>query len=140
MDLATEDMAFLQSKGALSLPSINFQNALLLSFFEFVYPYLPIINIDEFLHCVGQGDGTAGQISLLLFQAILFAGISHVEMEHICEAGFRTRKLAYKTFFQRVLVSFYLCPFIFAVSTFSACPKTNSSASLLIVGPINDAN
>lgn len=104
--LANDDLAFLHSKGALNLPSRDCQDALLWSFFEYVYPFMPILDLDQFLQAVENEDGKAGKISLLLFQAVLFTGTAHVPLHHLQNAGFTTRKNARKAFFQRVRVSF----------------------------------
>ncbi|KAH7140253.1 fungal-specific transcription factor domain-containing protein [Dactylonectria estremocensis] len=98
----SDDLDFLRSKGALTLPSRECQDALLWSFFEYVYPFMPILDLDQFLHSVEDADGKAGKISLLLFQAVLFTGTAHVPLHHLQNAGFTTRKNARKAFFQRV--------------------------------------
>ncbi|KAM0425449.1 hypothetical protein ACHAPT_009238 [Fusarium lateritium] len=97
-----DDTAYLQSKGALTVPSVRFQNALLWSFFEYVYPFIPVVDVEEFLGSVHDRDGTSGQVSLLLYQAVLFAGTAHVNMDHLKKAGFNTRREARKAFFHRV--------------------------------------
>lgn len=101
-----DDIAYLQSKGALLAPDLQLQNALLWSFFEYVYPFLPVVDIEEFLGSVHDRQGTSGQVSLLLYQAVLFAGTAHVNMDHLKGAGFSTRREARKAFFHRVRVSF----------------------------------
>ncbi|KAH7016757.1 fungal-specific transcription factor domain-containing protein [Ilyonectria destructans] len=100
--IAIDDLAFLHSRQALTLPSLDCQDALLWSFFEYVYPFMPILDLDLFLQVVSNQDGKAGQVSLLLFQAVLFAGTAHVKLEYLRNAGFTTRKQAGKAFFQRV--------------------------------------
>ncbi|KAF4472615.1 Cutinase transcription factor 1 beta [Fusarium albosuccineum] len=100
--IETDDLAYLQSKGALKLPAEEFQNALLWSFFEYVYPFMPVVDLEEFLQSVHDREGDSGQISLLLFQAVLFAGTAHVSMDYLAKAGFHDRREARKAFFQRV--------------------------------------
>lgn len=102
--IASDDLAYLQSKGALTLPTEKFQNALIWSFFEYVYPYMPVVDLEQFLESVYNRDGGSGQISLLLCQAVLFAGTAHVKMDLLKELGFQTRRQARKTFFLRVRV------------------------------------
>ncbi|KAM5356875.1 hypothetical protein ACJ41O_003521 [Fusarium nematophilum] len=99
---ASDDLTYLQAKGALILPNEQFQNALIWSFFEYVYPFMPVVDLEQFLESVHGRDGSSGQISLLLFQAVLFAGTAHVKMDHLKEVGFQTRRQARKAFFQRV--------------------------------------
>ncbi|KAK7408249.1 hypothetical protein QQX98_009561 [Neonectria punicea] len=100
--IASDELEYLQSKGALTLPEEEFQNALIWSFFEYVYPYMPVVDLEEFLEPVYNRDGSSGQISLLLFQAVLFAGTAHVKMDHLNQVGFKTRREARKAFFLRV--------------------------------------
>lgn len=50
---------------------------------EFVHPHLPILDPLEFLKAVNDKSGSSGKISLLLFHAVLFAGIAFVDNEHL---------------------------------------------------------
>lgn len=100
-----DDVAYLRSKGALSAPNVQLQNALLWSFFEYVYPFIPVVDVEEFLSSVHDRDGNSGQISLLLYHAVLFAGTAHVNMDLLKKSGFKTRREARKAFFHRVRVS-----------------------------------
>lgn len=104
----TDDIAYLRSKGALSAPNVHLQNALLWSFFEYVYPFIPVVDVEEFLESVHDRDGNSGQVSLLLYQAVLFAGTAHVSMDLLKKSGFNTRREARKAFFHRVRVSLFL--------------------------------
>ncbi|EEU40572.1 uncharacterized protein NECHADRAFT_75850 [Fusarium vanettenii 77-13-4] len=97
-----DDVAYLRSKGALSAPNVQLQNALLWSFFEYVYPFIPVVDVEEFLSSVHDRDGNSGQISLLLYHAVLFAGTAHVNMDLLKKSGFKTRREARKAFFHRV--------------------------------------
>lgn len=104
--LPPDDMTYLHNEGALDLPDGALQNALLRAFFEYVHPYVPTLDLDGFLHAIETHDGSAGQVSLLLLQAVLAAGTAHVELEFLRNAGFQTRKQARTTFMKRVRVSF----------------------------------
>ena len=103
--LPNDDMSYLRTKDAFTLPAEDFRNALVWSFFEYVYPFMPIVDIDQFLQSIETQDGSADKISLLLFQAVLFAGTAHVEMSFLKKAGYKTRREARRKFFQRVRVS-----------------------------------
>ena len=72
--MPTEDLEYLAMKGALMLPEEPLRSELLRSHFDFVHPYMPLLNRREFLRSVASGDGSAGKISLLLFQAVMFTG------------------------------------------------------------------
>lgn len=65
---------------------------------------MPVLDLGHFLQILDARDGKSGQISLFLFQAILFAGAAHVNMNYLRAAGFTTRKQALKELFQRARV------------------------------------
>jgi hypothetical protein len=100
------DIDYLFAKGALSLPDIPLRNALLRSFFEYVHPYMPLVEVHDLLQIIDEGTGESGKISLLLFQAIMFSGAAFVDMEFLRSAGYSNRKLARKAFFQKARVWF----------------------------------
>ncbi|PKS10842.1 hypothetical protein jhhlp_002599 [Lomentospora prolificans] len=99
--VSAQDVKFLREKGALSLPNAPLQNALLQAYAEYVHPYMPLLDMQEFLGIINAGDGSRGQLSLFLYQAVLFAATAFVDMKHLREAGYATRKAARKAFFQR---------------------------------------
>jgi hypothetical protein len=98
------DIDFLYTTGALSLPDIPIRNALLQSYVEYVHPYMPLLELHGFLHIVNEGTGTSGRISLLLFQAVMFAGTAFLDMDFLISAGYTSRKSARKAFFRKARV------------------------------------
>jgi hypothetical protein len=78
---------------------------MLRAYVEFVHPYMPLLDLHDFLTMVDRRDGSKGKVSLILFQAVMFAGSAFVDMEHLRTAGYATRKDARKDFFQRTRVS-----------------------------------
>ncbi len=98
------EIDYLFAKSALSLPETPVRNALLRAYLEFVHPYMPLIEVHEFLQIIEDGTGESGRISLLLFQAVMFAGTAFVDMDHLRRAGFSNRKAARKAFFQKARV------------------------------------
>lgn len=98
------DIDYLFVQGALSLPDAPLQNALLQSFFEFVHPYMPFENVHKLLKVLEDKTGKSGKISLLLFQAFMFAGTAFVDIKLLKTAGYSNRRAARKAFFQRVKV------------------------------------
>lgn len=104
-EMPLHDIASLMSRGALTLPSVDLQSALLQAYFEYTHPYMPILDIASFTKIVGARDGRHGRISLLLYQAVLFAGTTHVPMEHLERAGYSSRKHARRELFRRARVS-----------------------------------
>jgi hypothetical protein len=98
------DIDYLYTIGALSLPEIPIRNALLQSYVEYVHPYMPLLELHRFLHIIDEGTGTPGRISLLLLQAVMFAGTAFVGMDFLLCAGYTSRKSARKAFFQKARV------------------------------------
>ncbi|KZL81906.1 fungal specific transcription factor domain-containing protein [Colletotrichum incanum] len=99
--IAQEDVSYLHAKGALTLPALPLQNALLQAYIEYVHPYMPLLELYDFLAVINAQDGLCGQISLFLYQAVMFAATAFVDMKVLREAGYPTRKAARKAFFQK---------------------------------------
>jgi hypothetical protein len=102
--IAPDDVEYLSKKGALTVPEVSLRNELLRSYLEYVHPYMPLLELHDFLNIVERGNGTTGKLSLLLFQAVMFAGTAFVDMKHLENAGYMTRKAARKVFFQKTRV------------------------------------
>lgn len=102
--MAPVDIDCLYTKAALSLPESALRDALLRSYMQFVHPELPIIEIRELLRMVNREDGDSGRVSLLLFQAVMFAGASFVDMKLLRSAGYSNRRDARNALFQKVKV------------------------------------
>lgn len=99
------DTQYLQAKGALTLPSLEFQNALLKAFVEYVHPYMPVLDLGGFLNIVYHRDGSRGQTSLVLYQAVMFSGAGFVSMDELHKNGYSSRKEARRALLQRARVS-----------------------------------
>lgn len=87
------------------MPSVGLRNELLKAYIEFVHPFMPLIDLYEFVMIIESNNGSLGRISLILFQAVMFAGSAFVDMHHLHNAGYATRKDARKDFFQKTRVS-----------------------------------
>lgn len=99
--ILAEDLAFLQKKGALLIPETSLRNELLRCYVQYVHPYLPLLELDEFLTAIQKDDGSS-TVSLLLFQAAMFAATAYIDMRYLHSQGYDTRKAARKAFFSRV--------------------------------------
>ena len=98
------DEDYLWRKGALTVPPIQLRNELLRNYLDYVHPFMPLLDFHQFITLMEGGDGATGRISLLLFQAVMFAGSTYVDMRHLNNAGYTTRKTAQKALFQKVKV------------------------------------
>jgi len=99
--ILAEDLDYLQKKGALLIPETNVRDELLRCYVQYVHPYLPLLDLDEFLTAIQKDDGSS-TISLLLFQAAMFAATAYIDMRYLNAQGYDTRKAARKAFFSRV--------------------------------------
>ncbi|OBT63629.1 hypothetical protein VE03_07326 [Pseudogymnoascus sp. 23342-1-I1] len=97
--MESEDMMHLWKKGATVIPETAFRNELLRSYIEFVHPYMPLLDVHEFLRIVDEGTGENGRVSLLLFQAVMFAGVAFADRSYLTAAGYPTRRSARKAFY-----------------------------------------
>ncbi|KAK1020077.1 hypothetical protein LTR33_019240, partial [Friedmanniomyces endolithicus] len=95
-----DDVLYLEKKGALTIPTVPLRDELLRCYAEFVHPYMPLLNMDELVRTIDRSDGTE-PISLLLFQAIMFAGIATVDMRYLKAAGYNSRRDARREYFQK---------------------------------------
>lgn len=102
--MAPEDVEYLRSKNALTVPEPSLLNELLRAYFQWSYNFMPVLNIQDFVPAIVNNDPGAN-ISLLLLQAVLFAGSAFADMNHLRAAGFHTRREARKEFFTRARVS-----------------------------------
>ncbi|KAL3494218.1 fungal-specific transcription factor domain-containing protein [Aspergillus germanicus] len=98
--LQKEDIDYLAMKGALTVPDVSLRNELLKAYVHYVHTYMPLLDLEDFLQTVVQNDGIR-RMSLLLFQAVMFAGTAFIDLKHLHAAGYPTRKAARKAFFQR---------------------------------------
>ncbi|KAL2814753.1 fungal-specific transcription factor domain-containing protein [Aspergillus granulosus] len=98
--LQKEDIDYLAMKGALTVPDVSLRNELLKAYVHYVHTYMPLLDLEDFLQTVAQNDGIR-RMSLLLFQAVMFAGTAFIDLKHLHAAGYPTRKAARKAFFQR---------------------------------------
>jgi hypothetical protein len=103
--IAPEDLEFLRFRGALSLPESGLRDELLRCYIQWVHSFMPVLNLQEFLRCVAEND-PEGNVSILLFQAVMFVGTAFVDLKHLQDAGYPTRKSARNAFFTRVRVCF----------------------------------
>jgi hypothetical protein len=128
--IGTNDVEYLEKKGALTIPPIGLRDALLQSYVEYVHGYMPLLDLNDFLSAVQRSDGMTGHISLLLFQAVMFAGAAFVDFEHLRAAGFQARKAARKAFFQKTRVR--------VVSGFLNCLANFSSFSMILTTSLTE--
>lgn len=101
--IAPEDLEFLRFRGALTIPESGLRNELLRCYIQWVHSFLPVLNLQEFLRCIAENDPN-GNVSILLFQAVMFVATAFVDLKHLQTAGYTTRKNARGAFYTRLRV------------------------------------
>lgn len=100
-----EDRQYLAQKQVFSLPSLRLQNALIAAFIEYVHPYMPLLELHDFLRVVNDRSGASGKVSLFLYHAVMFSATAFVDETLLKEAGYASRRDARRAFFYRTRVS-----------------------------------
>ncbi|BCR91826.1 transcription factor domain-containing protein [Aspergillus chevalieri] len=105
--MAPEDLEFLRIRGALSIPESGLRNELLRCYIKWVHSFMPVLNLQKFLFSIAQNDPN-GNISLLLFQAVMFVATAFIDFKHLHDAGYTTRKNARNAFYTRLRLLYSL--------------------------------
>ncbi|KUL84399.1 hypothetical protein ZTR_08837 [Talaromyces verruculosus] len=105
--IAPDDVEYLRSKNALTVPEPPLLNELLRAYFQWSYNFMPVLNIQDFLPAIVNNDPDAN-ISLFLLQAVMFAGSAFANIDHLRAAGFQTRREARNEFFTRARLLYHL--------------------------------
>lgn len=99
--LLREDLEFLNQKGAFKIPPEPDMHKLLQSYVFSIHPFMPILDLRALFHAIYDSQGDE-HISILLFQAIMFAGVAAMDLKDIVSMGFQTPKEAREHFYNRV--------------------------------------
>lgn len=99
------DLEYLEERGALTIPDVHLRKALIDCFCQYVYPTMPVVDLVEFLQALQPRTVTPGpKISILFFQAVMFSAAAFVSIDLLREAGFSSRRVARKVFYERAKV------------------------------------
>ncbi|KAH6845492.1 fungal-specific transcription factor domain-containing protein [Chaetomium sp. MPI-CAGE-AT-0009] len=99
--ILSEDRQYLARKQVFTLPPLRLQNALLAAYVEYVHPYMPLMELHDFLRVVGDRSGASGKISLFLYHAVMFSATAFVDESLLRDAGYDSRRDARRAFFSR---------------------------------------
>ncbi|KAJ5773314.1 C6 transcription factor (Ctf1B) [Penicillium paradoxum] len=102
-----EELEFLTKKGAFILPPRPFQLALVRSYINYIHPRVPFVNIGELLHTI-SAETQAQDISILLLQAIFFAGSVFTTPADLSAAGYKSKSAVCGELFARARCLFDL--------------------------------
>jgi hypothetical protein len=95
-----EDLSYLQRIGAFSIPETALRNELLRCYVQYVHPNLPLLDLKDFLSAIHKNE-VSDTVSLLLLQAVMFAGTGFIDMRYLVAQGYDTRKAARRAYFQK---------------------------------------
>lgn len=102
--LPTADASFLYQHVVLTLPSASLQCALLPAYIKFVQPEFPVLDLPEFLHKFTSKGQSVGQLTLMLYYAVLFASTAYVQIHFLHQSGFASRASARESFNDKIRV------------------------------------
>ncbi|KIX07561.1 uncharacterized protein Z518_02214 [Rhinocladiella mackenziei CBS 650.93] len=99
--ISPDDFDFLARRGALTIPDVELRDQLFRCFALYVSPYLPVVDLEDLFDSL-DGKPNSSKISLILLQAIMFAGTAFVDWHFLQEAGYETRRAARGDFYQKI--------------------------------------
>ncbi|KAJ5814265.1 fungal-specific transcription factor domain-containing protein [Penicillium pulvis] len=105
--ITDRDISYLADKDALTIPDNALRDEILRAYVTIVYPFMPTVDLEDFLLSIIQGS-ERGSVSLILFQAIMFASVGFVDAKLLQSRGYSSRKAARKVFFSRVRLLYAL--------------------------------
>lgn len=106
-NIPAQDVNFLESQACLRVPTRSLLDEFLQQYFLHVHPLLPLINEGEFWAMYSRDSvrsdapGQADYLSLLVFQAVLFASCNFVSKSTIKALGFLNIRAARATLYRR---------------------------------------
>lgn len=103
-ELGDKDWRYLKDCGCFSFPSPGLEKVALRKYAKYVDPLVPVLGLDEFVGSIQCGG--AKKVSLLLYHAVLCAGLAAVDLATIREYGYPSKSAARRTFYSRAKVSF----------------------------------
>ena len=111
LHMGTNQIAYLTAENALTVPPIELRRELLQAYVDFVHPFMPLLDLCEFVMIIESDANMLDQnISLILFQAIMFAGSAFVDWQHLENAGYQTREDAREELAKKTRVRLLLSP------------------------------
>lgn len=104
-DLQQEDLQYLELKGVFDLPPPKLRSMIICRYAEFVDPLYPVFDLAEFLQIInGESDK---KISLLLYHAVMCAGLAAVESHHTIDAGYASKIAARSEYYTKAKVRIF---------------------------------
>ncbi|KIW91695.1 uncharacterized protein Z519_07663 [Cladophialophora bantiana CBS 173.52] len=102
--LGADDIEYLQKKGAFVLPDPALRDECLRCYILYVHPLYPTVDYTQVWSIVHKTPAGRGRLSLLLLQALIFAGSMWADVRLVRRAGFLSRKAFRNSLNQRIRV------------------------------------
>ncbi|KAF5254178.1 hypothetical protein FANTH_1060 [Fusarium anthophilum] len=101
--IAQQDLNYMEAQGCLHVPSRPILDNFVEQYFRVHQAHLPLLNEGDFWEMYSQKESTGPQstISLLVFQAMLFASCNFVSLHIIKKLGFLSLRAARAEFYRR---------------------------------------
>lgn len=99
--ITRKDSQILKKGGAFDVPNAKVRDELLRSYVQYLHPALPVLSLEDFLMVIDDSYTGSNGVSFLLFQAVAFAATAFESPESLAIDGFRNRREARKTRFER---------------------------------------
>lgn len=108
--LKEADVAYMRAKGALNIPHEGLRNEIIRCYFEYIHPFLPLLDSMELLRVVDPSISSTGpKISLLLFHSVMFAAVPFVDDALVRHEDYANLKAARRGFFEKCKVHLSYC-------------------------------
>lgn len=102
-DLDDEDLMYLQKRGCFSFLPQELIHVVLRRYAQFVHPIVPVLELDEF---IGIVQGTIPKkVSLLLYHAVMCAGLAAVDTETIFQFHHSSKAAARRKLYTKAKAS-----------------------------------
>ncbi|KAJ9612471.1 hypothetical protein H2200_004068 [Cladophialophora chaetospira] len=99
-----DDLRYLRARGCFTFLPTELEKIVLCRYAEFIHPLVPVLDLDEFIGIV-LGN-LPKKISILLYHAVMCAGLAAVEVSTIHEYGFDSKPAARKQYYTKAKVLF----------------------------------
>lgn len=104
-DLDSGTLEYLRSNGAFDLPSEEAQRSLLRAYIMGVHYSMPCVNVHQLSRAQRSAPSEKATVSLLLYQAVMFAGAMYATQSVLEDMGYTSRPAALRELFRRAKVS-----------------------------------
>lgn len=100
--LRKEDWQYLSAKDCFSFPPLALERVILQRFVDYIYPLLPVVDIEQVIAAIT--DQSQSQVSLLVYHALMSAGLAAVEDGVLVQYDYQSKAAARNVFYTKTKV------------------------------------